>query len=84
MGSEMCIRDRFWGVSLPHAALLMAQGAGRLIRSASDRGVVAILDRRVDTKSYGGYLLNSLPRMWVTRDQEVVKGALSRLSKVNC
>lgn len=74
----------FWGVSLPHAALLMAQGAGRLIRSSSDRGVVAILDRRVDTKSYGGYLLNSLPRMWVTRDQEVVKGALSRLLEVSC
>lgn len=70
----------FSEVSLPHAALLLAQGAGRLIRSGGDRGVVAILDPRIRQRSYGGYLLASLPGMWRTSDTAVVMAALRRLS----
>ncbi len=69
----------FAAVSLPHAALLLAQGAGRLIRSDSDRGVVAILDPRLTQRGYGAYLLDSLPGMWRTTDTTVVLDALRRL-----
>ncbi len=54
--------DPFHEYYLPEAILKFRQGFGRLIRTASDRGVVAILDRRVLTKSYGRMFLNSLPR----------------------
>jgi ATP-dependent DNA helicase DinG len=73
-------RSGFGAVSLPHAGLLLAQGAGRLIRSSDDRGVVAILDPRLTQRSYGGYLLKSLPPMWRTSETEVVLGALRRLA----
>lgn len=69
----------FMSVSLTHAALMMAQGAGRLLRSTKDRGVVAVLDPRVVTKRYGGFILRSMPRMWPTTDPQVVRGALRRL-----
>ena len=71
----------FMSVSLTHAALMMAQGAGRLLRSTTDRGVVAILDPRVVTKRYGSFIMRSLPQMWPTTDPRVVRGALRRLSK---
>jgi ATP-dependent DNA helicase DinG len=51
----------FFKYMLPHAALRLKQGFGRLIRSTSDRGVVVLLDRRVLDKSYGRYFLDSLP-----------------------
>lgn len=51
----------FRELHLPTAALTLQQGFGRLIRSTRDRGVVAILDRRIRTKGYGRYLLDSLP-----------------------
>lgn len=70
----------FMSVSATHAALLLAQGAGRLIRTTSDRGVVAILDPRLVTKRYGGFLRASLPRMWPTTERGVVVKALKRLS----
>jgi ATP-dependent DNA helicase DinG len=73
-------RSGFGAVSLPHAGLLLAQGAGRLIRSSADRGVVAILDPRLTQRSYGGYLLKSLPPMWRTSETEVVLAALRRLA----
>ena len=57
-------------VDLPRAATLLAQGAGRLIRSATDRGVVAVLDPRLATASYSSYLVKSLPRMRRTRDRD--------------
>jgi ATP-dependent DNA helicase DinG len=69
----------FMQVSLPRAALLLAQGTGRLIRSVGDRGVVAILDSRIVTKRYGSVLLNSMPPLWRTSDKEVVIDSLSRL-----
>jgi ATP-dependent DNA helicase DinG len=69
----------FMEVSAAHAALLLAQGAGRLLRSVDDRGVVAVLDPRLVTKRYGDFLRTSLPPFWTTTDPEVVRGALRRL-----
>ena len=71
----------FMQVSLPRAALLLAQGTGRLIRSVDDRGVVAILDSRIVTKRYGSVLLNSMPPLWRTSDGAVVRESLRRLNK---
>jgi len=71
----------FMQVSLPRAALLLAQGAGRLIRSVDDRGVVAILDSRIVTKRYGSVLLNSMPPFWRTSDGAVIRESLKRLNK---
>ena len=69
----------FMQISLPRAALLLAQGTGRLIRSLDDRGVVAILDSRIVNKRYGSILLNSMPPFWRTHDGEVIRDALRRL-----
>ena len=70
----------FMAVAATHAALLLAQGAGRLIRTTEDRGVVAVLDPRLVTARYGGFLRASLPPMWPTTDRSVVLKALARLS----
>ncbi len=69
----------FMAVAATHAALLLAQGTGRLIRRTTDKGVVAILDPRLVTARYGPYLRASLPPMWATADREAVLGALKRL-----
>jgi ATP-dependent DNA helicase DinG len=53
--------DGFWSYLLPHAALKLKQGFGRLIRSRSDVGVVVLLDRRVAVKRYGPLVLEGLP-----------------------
>ena len=71
----------FMQISLPRAALLLAQGTGRLIRSMDDRGVVAILDSRIVNKRYGSILLNSMPPFWRTHDGAVIKDALKRLDE---
>jgi ATP-dependent DNA helicase DinG len=68
-------------VSVPKAALMLAQGAGRLIRSDTDRGVVALLDSRISTKSYGKVLLRSMPPFWRTSDKSVVIESLQRLDQ---
>lgn len=70
----------FMTVAATHAALLMAQGAGRLIRTTSDRGVLAVLDSRLATARYGSFLRASLPPMWPTTDGALVRAALRRLS----
>lgn len=70
----------FMAVAATHAALLLAQGSGRLIRRVSDRGVVAILDPRLATARYGSYLRASMPPMWQTSDRETVVQALRRLA----
>jgi ATP-dependent DNA helicase DinG len=70
----------FMQVAATHAALLLAQGAGRLIRTTSDRGVVAVLDPRLATARYGGFLKASLPPMWTTTDPAVARKALARLA----
>lgn len=69
----------FMSVSATHAALLLAQGAGRLIRRHSDRGVVAVLDPRLATARYGSFLRASMPGFWVTHDLDVATEALRRL-----
>ncbi|MCI4675068.1 ATP-dependent DNA helicase [Candidatus Mycolicibacterium alkanivorans] len=69
----------FMAVAAAHAALLLAQGAGRLLRRVDDRGVVAVLDSRMATARYGGYLRASLPPFWTTTDPHRVKQALQRL-----
>ncbi|MET0641300.1 MAG: ATP-dependent DNA helicase, partial [Jiangellaceae bacterium] len=71
----------FMSVAATHAALLLAQGAGRLIRRASDRGVVAVLDPRLVRARYGAFLRASLPPMWFTTDRPVVIAALQRLAE---
>lgn len=70
----------FMSVAATHAALLLAQGAGRLLRSMDDRGVIAVLDPRLATARYSGFLLNSLPPYWRTTDPAVVRAALKRLT----
>jgi len=69
----------FMAVAATHAALLLAQGTGRLIRRSTDRGVVAILDPRLVTARYGSFLAASLPPMWRTTDPAVARSALARL-----
>ena len=71
----------FMSVSAPHAALRLAQGAGRLIRRADDRGIVAFLDNRMMTARYAGFLQRSLPPFFPTTDQALVVGALRRLDE---
>ncbi|WP_343574646.1 ATP-dependent DNA helicase [Mycobacterium sp.] len=71
----------FMAVAASHAALLLAQGAGRLLRGVDDRGVVAVLDSRMATARYGGYLRASLPPFWATTDAAAVRAALTRLTK---
>nr|WP_167288838.1 ATP-dependent DNA helicase [Nocardioides seonyuensis] len=73
-------RNGFMEVSATHAALLLAQGAGRLIRTTTDRGVVSVLDPRLATARYGGFLKASLPPMWTTTDPALVRKALARLA----
>lgn len=70
----------FMQVAATHAALLLAQGAGRLIRRSTDRGVVAVLDPRLQKARYGAYLRKSLPPFWVTTEHEVAIAALQRLA----
>ncbi len=70
----------FMQVAATHAALLLAQGTGRLIRTTDDRGVVAILDPRLVTARYGAFLRASLPPMWTTTDPALVRKALRRLA----
>ncbi len=58
----------FFDYSVPQAVITLKQGVGRLIRSATDKGVIALLDPRLKTKSYGKDFLNSLPKTTVTSD----------------
>jgi ATP-dependent DNA helicase DinG len=71
----------FMQVAATHAALLLAQGTGRLIRTTTDRGVVAVLDPRLSTARYGSFLRASLPPMWTTYDGDLVRKALTRLAQ---
>ena len=60
-------QDAFYGYQLPQAALALKQGFGRLIRSATDRGIVAVLDARMTRKGYGRLFIESLPRCRILR-----------------
>jgi len=68
--------DAFRTVDLPRAASLLAQGAGRLVRGAHDRGVVAVLDSRLATASYRWELVRALPPMRRTRERCVAEAFL--------
>jgi ATP-dependent DNA helicase DinG len=69
----------FRAISVPKAGLLLAQGAGRLIRGTGDRGVVSVLDSRLATAGYGRALRASLPPFWYTTDRATVLTSLTRL-----
>lgn len=68
--------NAFFDYSVPQAIISLKQGIGRLIRSATDRGVIAILDPRLRTKRYGKDFLQSLPRMRITADVDDVSRLL--------
>ncbi|WP_435796569.1 ATP-dependent DNA helicase [Kitasatospora indigofera] len=69
----------FMAVAANHAALLMAQGAGRLVRAVDDRGVVAVLDPRLATARYGSYFRSSMPEFWYTTDRNQVRRSLAAI-----
>src|SRR5699024_5669931 len=73
-------RSGFMEIAATHPALLMAQGAGRLLRSVDDRGVVAVLDSRLATARYGSFIRASMPRFWETSDLNVASVELRRLN----
>jgi ATP-dependent DNA helicase DinG len=70
----------FMAVAASQAALLLAQGTGRLLRTVDDKGVIAILDPRMATARYSGFLRASLPPYWSTYDPQLVRSALRRLA----
>ncbi|MEU0357105.1 ATP-dependent DNA helicase [Streptomyces cyaneofuscatus] len=69
----------FMAVAATHSALLMAQGAGRLVRATGDKGVVAVLDPRLATARYGSYLRASLPDFWYTTDRNQARRSLAAI-----
>lgn len=69
----------FMQVSATRASLRLAQGAGRLIRSATDVGVVAVLDSRLANARYADFIRASLPPMWPTTDGDLVKASLAKI-----
>ncbi len=71
----------FAAVDLPRAATLLAQGAGRLIRSAADRGVVAVLDPRLATAGYRWDIVRALPPMTRSRDRDAILAYLRSLAE---
>jgi len=71
----------FMAVAATHAGLLLAQGSGRLIRTLTDRGVVAVLDPRLVTARYGNFLRTSMPDFWMTTDPETAIASLRRLGE---
>jgi ATP-dependent DNA helicase DinG len=79
--ARRALSDRpFYEVDLPRAAMLLAQGVGRLIRTNSDRGVVAVLDTRLAESSYRSSLFRKLPPMKRTRDRTQVLEFLKELT----
>jgi len=77
---ERAGKAAFRTIDLPRAATMLAQGAGRLIRSATDRGVVAVLDPRLATsRSYRWELINALPPMRRTKDRADAEALLREL-----
>ncbi|MGY1438424.1 ATP-dependent DNA helicase [Streptomyces reniochalinae] len=71
----------FMAVAATHAALLMAQGSGRLVRATGDRGVVAVLDPRLERARYGGFLRASMPDFWYTTDRNQVRRSLAAIDE---
>ncbi|PIG09220.1 ATP-dependent DNA helicase [Comamonas sp. 26] len=73
-------RAAFHDYMIPEAALALKQGAGRLIRSESDRGVLVICDSRLVSMGYGGQLMAALPPMRVLGSQSEFEEALEQLA----
>ena len=63
----------FSSYSVPQAAITLRQGFGRLLRAQTDRGVVAVLDRRLATRGYGKRILDSLPKARRTEELDDVR-----------
>nr|WTB34125.1 ATP-dependent DNA helicase [Streptomyces sp. NBC_00830] len=76
---EVAGGNGFMAVAATHAALLMAQGAGRLVRATGDKGVVAVLDPRLANARYGSYLRASLPDFWYTTDRDQARRSLAAI-----
>lgn len=82
--AEAAGRNGFMEVSATHAALLMAQGSGRLLRSIDDRGMVAVLDPRLATARYGSWIRRSMPAFWETQRLDQAEASLKNLvRKIN-
>lgn len=78
---ERAKAEAFRTIDLPRTAMMLAQGTGRLIRNASDRGVVAVFDPRLATaKSYRWELIRALPPLKRTRDRAEAEDFLSEIT----
>jgi Rad3-related DNA helicase len=73
------LKNPFYEYQVPQATLLFRQGFGRLIRTKTDRGAVAVLDSRIMTKNYGKSFLRSLPECRITDDREEFRNFFSGL-----
>ncbi|MFC1822708.1 ATP-dependent DNA helicase [Thermodesulfobacteriota bacterium] len=73
----------FMDYQLPSAIISLKQGLGRLIRNSSDRGILSVLDKRIITKQYGRFFLDSLPAIPVSHDVSDIKGFLNFADKQN-
>ncbi len=67
------LKNPFFEYQVPQATLLFRQGFGRLIRTKTDKGAVAVLDSRIMTKNYGKWFLRSIPKCRITDKQEEFK-----------
>ncbi len=75
------LKNPFFEYQVPQATLLFRQGFGRLIRTKTDWGAVAVLDSRIMTKNYGKWFLKSIPTCSITDDREDLRSFLNRLKK---
>ncbi len=75
--------NAFYDYQIPEAIILLKQGLGRLIRSRSDHGILALLDKRILTKSYGQMFLRSLPAAPLTQDRERLRNFLSHSGSIS-
>lgn len=75
------LKNPFWEYQVPQATLLFRQGFGRLIRTKTDRGAVAVLDSRIMTKNYGKWFMRSIPACRVTDEREDLKRFFDRLGR---
>jgi ATP-dependent DNA helicase DinG len=75
------LKNPFWEYQVPQATLLFRQGFGRLIRTKTDKGAVAVLDSRIMTKNYGKLFMRSIPKCRVTDEREEFKKFFDGLKK---
>ncbi len=75
------LKNPFYEYQVPTATLLFRQGFGRLIRTKTDAGAVAVLDSRIITRNYGRWFLKSIPRCRITDERKEFKKFFERLRK---